>query len=47
MARLYGRALKNERVNDCVPDVRFERTSIIPSIRLNGKKNWFAHDGYV
>ena len=36
MTRLYGRALKNERVNDYVPDIRFERTSIISSIRLNG-----------
>jgi hypothetical protein len=26
MARLYGRALSNERLNDYVPDVRFERT---------------------
>lgn len=35
MTRLYGRALRNERVNDYVPDVRFERTSIISTIRLN------------
>jgi hypothetical protein len=28
MTRLYGRAKTNERVNDYVPDVRFERTSI-------------------
>lgn len=36
MTRLYGRALKKDRVNDYVPDVRFERTSIISSIRLSG-----------
>jgi len=36
MTRLYGRALRNERVNDYVPDVRFERTSIMSTIRLNG-----------
>ena len=36
MTRLYGRAIGKERVNDYVPDVRFERTSIISSIRLNG-----------
>lgn len=36
MTRLYGRAMSNERVNDYVPDVRFERTSIISTIRLNG-----------
>lgn len=38
MTRLYGRALKNERVNDYVPDVRFERTSIISTIRLNSQQ---------
>ena len=37
MTKLYGRALKNERVNDYVPDVRFDRTSIISSIRLKGE----------
>jgi len=36
MTRLYGRAPKNERVNDYVPDVRFERTSIICVLGLNG-----------
>jgi len=36
MTRLYGRALTNERVNDYVPDVRFERTSIISVLGLNG-----------
>ena len=38
MARLYGRAKKGERVNDYVPDVRFERTSVISTIQLNGKQ---------
>ena len=36
MTRLYGRAPTNERVNDYVPDVRFERTSIISTLSLNG-----------
>lgn len=36
MTRLYGRALTKNRVNDYVPDIRFERTSIVSSIRLNG-----------
>jgi len=36
MTRLYGRALSNERVNDYVPDVRFERTSVMGAIGLNG-----------
>lgn len=36
MTRLYGRAPTNERVNDYVPDVRFERTSIIAAIGLRG-----------
>ncbi len=36
MTRIYGRALTNERVNDYVPDVRFERTSIISVLGLDG-----------
>jgi len=36
MTRLYGRAPSNERVNDYVPDVRFERTSIIAALGLEG-----------
>jgi transposase len=38
MTRLYGRAKSNERVNDYVPDVRFERTSIIGVLGLDGIK---------
>ena len=36
MVRLYGRALKHERVRAYVPDARFERTSLISAIRLDG-----------
>lgn len=36
MTRLYGRGPSEERVIDYVPDVRFERTSVLSSIRLNG-----------
>lgn len=36
MTRLYGRALNGERVCEHVPDVRFERTSIISVMGLNG-----------
>ena len=36
MTRLYGWGLKSERVEDYVPDVRFERTSIISVIGLKG-----------
>lgn len=36
MTRLYGRAFEGERVVDYVPDVRFERTSILSSVRLDG-----------
>jgi transposase len=36
MTRLYGRAPSNERVNDYVPDVRFERTSIIATLGVDG-----------
>ena len=36
MTRLYGRAFEGKRVVDYVPDVRFQRTSILSSIRLDG-----------
>ena len=36
MTRLYGRGPSDERVVDYTPDVRFERTSILSSIRTNG-----------
>ena len=36
MTRLYGRAVGEERVIDYVPDVRFDRVSILSSMRLNG-----------
>jgi transposase len=36
MTRLYGRAFSNERVNDYVPDVRFERTSVMGALGLCG-----------
>jgi len=36
MTRLYGRAPTDERINEYVPDVRFERESIIAGMSLNG-----------
>jgi len=36
MVRLYGRGKSNERVTDYMPDSRFERISILSSIRANG-----------
>lgn len=36
MTRLYGRAFSDERINEYVPDVRFERTSLISIMGLNG-----------
>jgi transposase len=36
MTRLYGRAFGEERVIDYVPDVRFNRLSLLSSIRLDG-----------
>jgi transposase len=37
MVTLYGRARKGERIYDFVPDVRYERISIISTVRLNGE----------
>ena len=36
MTRLYGRAFGGERVVDYVPDVRFERYSLLSTISANG-----------
>lgn len=36
--RLYGRAYSNERINEGRPDVRFQRESILSTVRLNGEK---------
>ena len=36
MTRIYGRAPRNERVNDYVPDIRFERTSLIATLGVGG-----------
>jgi transposase len=36
MTRLYGRGQGGERVVDYTPDIRFERTSILSSVRANG-----------
>ena len=36
MTRLYGRAYKGERVVDYIPDIRFQRISVISSVRLDG-----------
>ena len=36
MTPLYGRALGGERIDEYVPDVRFERTSIVSGIGLGG-----------
>ena len=45
MTRLYGRAFKNERVNDYVPDVRFERTSVMAALGINGMIAPLAYKG--
>ena len=36
MTRLYGRAYSNERIEEYVPDVRFERTSMIGAMGVKG-----------
>ena len=45
MTRLYGRAPSDERVVDYTPDVRFERTSILSSVRLNGDMVPLVYEG--
>ena len=36
MTRLYGRAVKHKRVVEAIPDIRFHRTTILSSVRLDG-----------
>ena len=36
MTRRYGRAKRGARVRDYAPDVRFERTTIVSTVRLDG-----------
>ena len=45
MTRLYGRAPSDERIVDYTPDVRFERTSILSSVRMNGELVPFVYEG--
>ena len=45
MTRLYGRASEGERVVEYIPDVRFERLSVISSVRLDGTIVPFAFEG--
>ena len=45
MTRLYGRALKHERVVEAVPDTRFHRTTILSSVRLDGTTVPVVFDG--
>jgi transposase len=45
MTRLYGRGLKGERIYEYTPDVRFERTSVLSTIRLDGTQIPFIYNG--
>lgn len=45
MTRLYGRALKQKRVIEAVPDTRFHRTTVLSSVRLDGTIVPFVFEG--
>jgi len=45
MTRLYGRAFGGDRVIEYVPDVRFDRTSLVSSMRLDGTIVPLAFEG--
>lgn len=36
MTRPYGRSVRTQRVREAVPDIRFHRTTILSSMRLDG-----------
>jgi len=45
MTRLYGRSPKGERIYEYVPDARFQRVSVISTIRVNGITNPVVYKG--
>jgi transposase len=45
MTRLYGRSSSEERDIDYIPDIRFERTSVLSSIRANGDMVPLVYEG--
>ena len=45
MTRLYGRAVKSERVVEAVPDTRFHQTTILSSVRLDRTTIPFVFEG--
>ena len=45
MTRLYGRAVVGERLYDYVPDSRWEATSILSSLRLDGRTESLVYGG--
>jgi len=47
MTKLYGRAAPGERIFDYVPDVRYESTTVLSSMRLNGDSEFVTFDGAV
>jgi len=45
MTRLYGRSPKGERIYEYIPDIRFQRVSVISTIRVSGETNPVAYKG--
>jgi transposase len=45
MTRLYGRAAVGERLYDYVPDSRWQATSILSSLRLDGTTECLVYEG--
>ena len=43
MTRLYGCGIKSQRVVDYVPDIRFQRLSVLSAVRLNGTHILLTH----
>lgn len=43
--RLYGRSIIGTRINEGIKDVRFQRQSILSTIRMNGEQTPFIFDG--
>lgn len=45
MTRLYGRAMHGQRCHDSTPDGRWERTTLLSAVRVNGETYSMVFDG--
>lgn len=47
MTRLYGRAMHGQRCHDATPDGKWERTTLLSAVRINGETYSLVFDGAI